>query len=184
MKERVFLSNNQDGIIESYWLMHFLNVTDVLTNRVNCSGSTFNLTFLKSCARLARPILRLINMCYADADASSLNRPLDCTTLHTAEGLHNFSSEQTEALVSEDVHDLDNAFEGFLMEYNSDMWCSAFKGLIRQDALKSKRRRRHIQIHVDMGLSLCKCFDWYTFRVSQRNCGNCWSFSLTDGAVI
>ena len=44
MKERVFLSNNQDGIIENYWMMHFLNVTDVLTNRVNCSGSTFNLT--------------------------------------------------------------------------------------------------------------------------------------------
>ena len=44
MTERVFLSNNQDGIIEKYWMMHFLNVTDVLTNRVNCSGSTFNLT--------------------------------------------------------------------------------------------------------------------------------------------
>ena len=44
MKERVFLSNNQDGIIENYWMMHFFNVTDVLTNRVNCSGSTFNLT--------------------------------------------------------------------------------------------------------------------------------------------
>ena len=36
-------------------MMHFLNVTDVLTNKVNCSGSTFNL-ILKSCARLARPI--------------------------------------------------------------------------------------------------------------------------------
>ena len=58
MKERVFLSNNQDGMIENYRMMHFLNVTDVLTNRVNCSGSTFNLTlFLKSCARLARPII-------------------------------------------------------------------------------------------------------------------------------
>ena len=45
MKERVFLSNNQDGIIENYWMMHFLNVTDVLTNyRINCSGSTSNLT--------------------------------------------------------------------------------------------------------------------------------------------
>ena len=39
--------------------MPFLNVTDVLTNRVNCSGSTFNLTlFLRSCARLARPMAR------------------------------------------------------------------------------------------------------------------------------
>ena len=37
-------------------MMYFFNVTDVLTNRVNCSGSTFNLTILKSCARLARPI--------------------------------------------------------------------------------------------------------------------------------
>ena len=44
MKECVFLSNNQDGTIENYWMMHFLNVTDVLTDRVNCSGSTFNLT--------------------------------------------------------------------------------------------------------------------------------------------
>ena len=44
MKECVFLSNNQDGIIQNYWMMHFLNATDVLTNRVNCSGSTFNLT--------------------------------------------------------------------------------------------------------------------------------------------
>ena len=44
MKERVFLSNNQDGMIENYRMMHFLNVTDVLTNRINCSGSTFNLT--------------------------------------------------------------------------------------------------------------------------------------------
>ena len=44
MKERVFLSNNQDGIIENYRVMQFLNVTDMLTNRVNCSGSTFNLT--------------------------------------------------------------------------------------------------------------------------------------------
>ena len=57
MKECAFLSNNRDGMIEKYQMMHFLNVTDVLTNRVNCSGSTFNLTlFLKSCARLARPI--------------------------------------------------------------------------------------------------------------------------------
>ena len=30
--------------MENYWMMQFLNVTDVLTNRVNCSGSTFNLT--------------------------------------------------------------------------------------------------------------------------------------------
>ena len=44
MKERVFLSNNQDGVIENYLMMHFLNVTDVLRNKVNCSGSTFNLT--------------------------------------------------------------------------------------------------------------------------------------------
>ena len=44
MKERVFLSNNRDGMIENYRVMQFLNVTDVLTNRVNCSGSTFNLT--------------------------------------------------------------------------------------------------------------------------------------------
>ena len=44
MKEQVFLSNNQGGIIENYWMMHLFNVTDVLTDRVNCSGSTFNLT--------------------------------------------------------------------------------------------------------------------------------------------
>ena len=29
-KERVFLSNNQDGIIENYWMMHILNATNVL----------------------------------------------------------------------------------------------------------------------------------------------------------
>ena len=47
MKEHVFLSNNQDGIIENYRMTHFLNVTDVLTNKVNCSGSTFNLTLFQ-----------------------------------------------------------------------------------------------------------------------------------------
>ena len=38
-------------------MMHFLNATDVLTNRVNCSGSTFNLTFeefCKTCAPYSR----------------------------------------------------------------------------------------------------------------------------------
>ena len=57
MKERVFLSNNQDGIIENYWMMHFLNVTDVLTNRVNCSGSTFNLTLFWRVVRDLRALL-------------------------------------------------------------------------------------------------------------------------------
>ena len=57
MKERVFLSNNQDGIIENYWMMHFLNVTDVLTNMVNCSGSTFNLTLFWRVVRDLRALL-------------------------------------------------------------------------------------------------------------------------------
>ena len=57
MKERVFLSNNQDGNIENYWMMHFLNVTDVLTNRVNCSGSTFNLTLFWRVVRDLRALL-------------------------------------------------------------------------------------------------------------------------------
>ena len=57
MKERVFLSNNQDGIMENYWMMQFLNVTDVLTNRVNCSGSTFNLTLFWRVVRDLRALL-------------------------------------------------------------------------------------------------------------------------------
>ena len=56
MKERVFLSNNQDGMIEKYRMMHFLNVTDVLTNRVNCSGSTFNLTLFGRVVRDLRAL--------------------------------------------------------------------------------------------------------------------------------
>ena len=44
MKEHVFLSNNQGGIVQDYWIIHFLNITNVLTNRVNCSGNTFILT--------------------------------------------------------------------------------------------------------------------------------------------
>ena len=57
MNERVFLSNNQGGIIEHYGMMHFLNVTDVLTNRVNCSGSTFNLTLFWRGVRDLRALL-------------------------------------------------------------------------------------------------------------------------------
>ena len=57
MKERVFLSNNQDGVVENYWMMHFLNVTDVLTNRVNCSGSTFNLTLFWRVVRDLRALI-------------------------------------------------------------------------------------------------------------------------------
>ena len=59
MKERVFLSNNQDGITENYWMMHFLNVTDVLTNRANCSGSTFNLTLFWRVVRDLRALFPL-----------------------------------------------------------------------------------------------------------------------------
>ena len=55
----VFLSNNQDGIIQNYWRMHFLNATDVLANRVNCSGSTFNLTLFW---RVVRDLCTLL--CY------------------------------------------------------------------------------------------------------------------------
>ena len=57
MKERVFLSNNQDGMIENYRMMHFLNVTDVLTNRVNCTGSTFNITLFWRVVRDLRALL-------------------------------------------------------------------------------------------------------------------------------
>ena len=57
MKERVFLSNNQDGMVENYRMMHFLNVTDVLTNRVNCSGSTLNLTSFWRVVRDLRTLL-------------------------------------------------------------------------------------------------------------------------------
>ena len=57
MNERVFVSNNQDGMIENYRMMHFLNVTDVLTNRVNCSGSTFDLTLFWRVLRDLRTLL-------------------------------------------------------------------------------------------------------------------------------
>ena len=57
MKERVFLSKNQDGVLENYWMMHFLTVTDMLTNRVNCSGSTFNLTLIWRAVRDLRALL-------------------------------------------------------------------------------------------------------------------------------
>ena len=64
MKERVFLTNNQDGIIENYWMMHFLNVTDVLTNRVNCSRSTFNLTLLWRVVQDLGALLGVISHCH------------------------------------------------------------------------------------------------------------------------
>ena len=64
MKERVFLSNNQDGLMENYWMMQFLNVTVVLTNRVNCSGSTFNLTLYWRVVRDLRALLRVKICCY------------------------------------------------------------------------------------------------------------------------
>ena len=60
MKDRVFLSINQGGIIENYWMMHFFNVTDVLTNRVNCSGSTFNLTLFWRVVRDLRALLEML----------------------------------------------------------------------------------------------------------------------------
>ena len=44
VKECVFLRNYQDGIVENYWKMCFLNTTNVLTNGVNCTGTTFILT--------------------------------------------------------------------------------------------------------------------------------------------
>ena len=44
MKEHVFLSNNKNDIVEDYWIMHCCNATNVLINRLNCSGSTFILT--------------------------------------------------------------------------------------------------------------------------------------------
>ena len=63
MKERVFLSNNQDGMIENYRMMHFLNVTDVLTNRVHCSGSAFNLSFFEElCETCAAYTYQYINI--------------------------------------------------------------------------------------------------------------------------
>ena len=43
MKEHVFLSNNLDGIVENYLIMHFLNI-NMLINRVNCTWNTFILT--------------------------------------------------------------------------------------------------------------------------------------------
>ena len=58
MKERVFLSNNQDGVVENYWMVQFLNVTDVLTNRDNCSGSTFNLILFWRVLRDLRALLQ------------------------------------------------------------------------------------------------------------------------------
>ena len=64
MKERVFLSNNKDSIIENYWMMHFLNVTDVLTNRVNCSGSTCNLTLFWRVVRDLRALLYSISFTF------------------------------------------------------------------------------------------------------------------------
>ena len=38
-------------------MMHFLNATDVLTNRVNCSGSTLNLTLFWRLVRDLRALL-------------------------------------------------------------------------------------------------------------------------------
>ena len=38
-------------------MMHFVNTINVLINQVNCTGNTFIINlFLKSSARLARPI--------------------------------------------------------------------------------------------------------------------------------
>ena len=45
-------------------MMHFLNVTDVLTNRVNCSGSTFNLTLFWRVVRDLRALLSQIGAEY------------------------------------------------------------------------------------------------------------------------
>ena len=43
-------------------MIHFLNVTYVLTNRVNCSGSTFNLTLFW---RVVRDLRALLAICFA-----------------------------------------------------------------------------------------------------------------------
>ena len=48
-------------------MMHFLNATEVLTNRVNCSGSTFNLT-LRALLSYPQPL-------------KLMNRGCDCVTL-------------------------------------------------------------------------------------------------------
>ena len=42
MKEHVFLSKNQDSIVEDFWIIHLLNTTNALTNNVYCSGFWHN----------------------------------------------------------------------------------------------------------------------------------------------
>ena len=58
MKEHVFLSKNQDGVVEDYWIMYFWDTTNVLTNRVYCSGNTFILTLFWRDLRDLRALLR------------------------------------------------------------------------------------------------------------------------------
>ena len=81
MKERVFLSNNQDGVIENYRMMHFLNVTDVLTNRVNCFGSTFNLTLFGRVVRDLRALLLLCEIHLFGVERPSYGVRLPSTTV-------------------------------------------------------------------------------------------------------
>ena len=57
MKEHVFLSNNKNGIVEDYWIMHCCNATNVLINRVNCSGNTYILILFWRVLRDLRALL-------------------------------------------------------------------------------------------------------------------------------
>ena len=82
MKERVFLSNNQDGIIENYLMMHFLNVTDVLTNKINCSGSTFNLTLFWWVVRDLHGLLPMCRQHWSYGEGFCLDRMLSLYNLN------------------------------------------------------------------------------------------------------
>ena len=48
-------------------MMHFFNATDVLTNRVNCSGSTLNLTLFWRLVRDLRALLFSLLFLFADS---------------------------------------------------------------------------------------------------------------------
>ena len=75
-KEHVFLTNNQDSIVEEYWIIHFLNTTNVLRDRVNCYKNTFILTLfwrvlrdlrvLSSCGTLNHNIVAATQECHAE----------------------------------------------------------------------------------------------------------------------
>ena len=75
MKEHVFLSNNKNSTVEDYWIMHCFNATNVLINRVNCSGNTFILTLFW---RVLRDLHTLLHQCGTYIGTTSIWSYTDC----------------------------------------------------------------------------------------------------------